>query len=145
MDFKKFALILAAAMLLCMVLCACGDTGTEETNGTEGSTAGTTGTQPDPIQSTASPTEDDGKVTYTVLVVDQNNNPVPGVKLQFCDEESCRLPVTTGEDGTVTASYTASEYHITLTYIPEGFESEETAFYFGDQTQLTVVLTAISQ
>ena len=84
----------------------------------------------------------DTSVTYTVTVVDQNGDPVSNVILQFCDEENCKLPAATDENGIVTATYEASEYHITLTELPEGYTSEESVFYFEESTELTIVLTA---
>lgn len=85
----------------------------------------------------------DNSVTYTVTVVDQNNAPVTNVILQFCDEENCKLPMATDENGVVTATYEDSEYHVTLTELPDGYSSEVTEFYFENGTELTIVLTAV--
>lgn len=84
----------------------------------------------------------DNSVSYSVTVVDQNGAPVSDVLLQFCDEENCKLPVATDAEGTVTATYEAANYHITLTQLPEGYTSEETVFYFTDDaTEMTIVIT----
>lgn len=81
-------------------------------------------------------------VTYTVTVVDQDGNPVSGVIVQICDEENCKLPMTTDENGTASAEYAQSEYHVTLNTLPDGYSSEETDFYFNGATELTIVVTA---
>lgn len=143
MNMKKIALLLSALLVLSLVLCACSgsDSGGDQSSGTEATAVG----QEQTVPVTSTPAADDGKVTYTVIVMDEVGNPVSGVKLQFCDAESCRIPVTTGADGKVTQNYVASEYHITLTSIPEGYSSEETEFYFDGETELTVVLTAGSE
>ncbi|MBE6974764.1 MAG: hypothetical protein E7436_04660 [Ruminococcaceae bacterium] len=136
---KKIALILAVALMLSMVLCACGE------DPQPADTTPQTNAPTDPQVPTNAPTVPDGKVTYTVTVLDRDGNPVPGVKLQFCDDESCRLPVTTGEDGKVSVRYDESNYHITLTSVPEGYTAEQTEFYFDGTTELTVTLTAAAQ
>ena len=81
-------------------------------------------------------------VTYTVHVVDQDGNPVSGVVLQFCDEENCKLPVSTDENGNVSQNFAESEYHVTLNTIPEGYTSAATEFYFNGGTEMTIILTA---
>lgn len=136
---KKIALILAVLLMLSMALCACGED--PQPTGTTPQTNAPT----KPEVPTNAPTLPDGKQTYTVTVLDQNGNPVSGVKLQFCDDESCRLPVTTDEDGKVSVRYDESNYHITLTSVPEGYTAEQTEFYFDGATELTVTLTAAAQ
>lgn len=139
-NFKRiFAMVLAIAMLS-VFFTACGD----DDNGGE-STPGTT-TEPSNSQIviptfTTKP-KDDGKVTYTVTVVDQNNNPVPGVAIQFCSGENCKLPSNTDENGVLVQKYPAAEYYITLVELPAGYSAEETKFYFGEETELTVVINA---
>ena len=135
---KKIALILAI-LLLTLALTACGND-PQPTDPTIQTNAPT-----EPQTPTNAPTQPDGKVTYTVTVLDQNGNPVAGVKLQFCDDESCRLPVTTKEDGKTSQRYNEGNYHITLTAIPDGYTAEQTEFYFDGATELTVTLTAAAQ
>ena len=84
----------------------------------------------------------DTTVTYTVTVVDDKGNPVSGVELQFCDENSCRQPVKTDENGTVSEKYVESEYHVTVNSVPDGYSVAETVVYFdADSTEMTIVLT----
>lgn len=87
--------------------------------------------------------EEDASVAYTVTVVDQNGDAVENVTLQFCDDENCKMPVVTDSTGIVTVSYEESEYHVTLTALPDGYASEVTEFYFDSgATEMTIVLTA---
>lgn len=81
-------------------------------------------------------------VTYTVTVVDQNDSPVAGVTVQLCDDEACKLPVVTDENGTVSVTYVESNYHVTLTELPDGYSSEETVFYFENSNEITIVVTS---
>ena len=140
---KRFLMLMMAIALLTAVLCGCG---TSNGGTPADSTPAATDMEPSapPVSTPPATTEpkDDGKVTYTVTVLDQNDNPVEGVSIQFCDEENCKMPVLTDANGTVTEKYKASEYHITLAELPAGYTSEETVFYFGDSTELTIVITA---
>ena len=140
MNIKRFTVIMAAAVMLVCVLCACG-------NNNAGTNTETPNTQkPVPvvpsIQATTAPTADNSKTEYKVTVVDQNGSPVAGVVLQFCDDANCKMPVTTDANGVVTASYAPSEYHVTLTQLPDGYTSEATEFYFDGETEMTIELTA---
>lgn len=81
-------------------------------------------------------------ITYTVTIVDQNGKPVPGVTLQLCDDENCKLPVVTDESGTASCTYEEADYHVSLTEIPDGYSSEETSFEFGGSTEITIVINA---
>lgn len=136
---KRIAKILVILAALAML---CGCTEVPENNTSEpAETPSNT-----PSVSVPAPTDptnkQDGKVTYTVTVVDQNGNPVAGVSIQFCDDEACKLPVATNSDGVVTAKYPASNYHITIAELPAGYTCEETEFYFEDGNELTVTVTA---
>lgn len=68
--------------------------------------------------------EDEGTTTlpdaYTVRVVDQHGNPIPGVTLKFCDDEAC-IPVTTDEDGVATCDAAAATYSVAPMKVPEGY------------------------
>lgn len=82
-------------------------------------------------------------VTYTVTVKDQNGSPVPGVTVQLCDDEACKLPVVTDADGVAVCTYPESNYHVSLTELPGGYSSKETTFYFEEgSTEITIVINA---
>ena len=85
------------------------------------------------------------KITLTVTVKDNNGNPVTGIKVQICKEgENCRKPVLVDENGAVSFSVDAGTYYASFPTIPEGYTEtdEDGKYYFGDNTSITVVLTA---
>lgn len=74
--------------------------------------------------------DENGKLTVTVTelppfvirVVDQDGNAVAGVKVQMCsDAGSCRIPVTTDENGEATYKYEEGVFHAQLTELPDGY------------------------
>ena len=134
---KRILALLMATVMIAGLFCGCGDDPTP----TENTTPSTT----EPSQQIIVPSfttkpQNDGKVTYTVTVLDQNNKPVPGVAIQFCSGENCKLPSTTDENGVLVQKYPAAEYYITLIELPAGYTANETKFYFGEETELTVVV-----
>ena len=147
---KKFnkILVLVLALMLTVCLCACGEP-SEGTNG--GSTTATTVPTQAPTQATTQePTEatiPDGMVQYKVTVQDEGGNPVVGVMVQVCTDESCLAPVKTDDAGVATFAPAAEgEYHANfLTGIPEGYEADAEVFYFeAGKTELTIVLKAVA-
>lgn len=139
--------LLCLLLVLCFVfaLCACGgETNTEEpvettqNKATEEQTNGT----PDVDDVTI----DDGKVEYTVKVVDEAGNPVAAVDvIQVCDENnSCSVIFM--KDGQGAMRLAEAEYHATLMKgLPEGYEytTEETEFSFDDDYTCTITLKAV--
>ena len=69
---------------------------------------------------------------YVILVVDEANNPVPGVTVQFCTDSECMMEKT-GEDGTAEfETETPGKYLYHILQVPEGFEEEETEYESHD-------------
>lgn len=136
---KTFIRIAVICAVMAVVLCGCGTTDpVESSNAAQTQPSGTTAPE-----TTVAPTVNDGKLTYTVTVVDQNNNPVAGAVLQFCDDETCKLPVTTDDNGVVSQSYPESNYHVTVVELPAGFSCEESEFNFeANSTEMNIVVTA---
>ena len=62
--------------------------------------------------------------TYILHVADQENNPVPGVYVNFCTDTAWTLTVS-DKDGTVTFDGTPDVYHIQLLKVPEGYSFDE--------------------
>ena len=88
------------------------------------------------------PTED-GKIDYTVKVVDENGTPVANVTVQICDEGTCFAPLMTDAEGVAVFRLVESEnYKATFTIVPEGSVAEVTDVYFEDTTEATLVLKA---
>jgi len=144
---KILALVLALMLVLC--LCACG----QDTNG-----GNTTDAPTDPIAETTAPTEKpteapteptipDGMVQYKVKVTDEAGNPVVGVMVQVCTDETCLAPVKTDDTGVATFAPAAEgEYHANfLPGVPAGYEADAEVFYFAaGETELTIVLKAVA-
>lgn len=133
---KNWKLLLTAALLVCMVfgLCACGS----DPVGTEDTTPGLTTTAP--VVTTTAPA-DDGKVTYTVKVVDESGKGVAGVMVQLC-LEAC-VPTLTDASGVATWSMEEADYKAQLTTTPAGYAADTAEYYFEDGSyELTITLKA---
>ena len=133
MNLKRFVLF---ALIACLTLslCACG--GEAEPQQTAAPTETVAATDEAPI--------DDGKVTYTVKVVDEGGNPIAGAMVQLC-KETC-LPGVTGADGVAVFNVVEdSEYKVSFMSQPAGYEGMEEAYYFeAGSYELTITLTAVA-
>ena len=118
MNFKRLCVFVLVSMLCVLCFDACDQGNAQEQ------------------------TTRDGKVTYTVTVVDANGAPIAGVAIQFCDDNGCRMPVATNADGVVTLTDLESNFHVTIASVPEGFAADATEYYFGGAFELTVTLNA---
>ena len=136
MDFKRFVtLMLVLCLALC--LCACGSAA--------GNTETTAATTADTAAATQEATEavDDGKVTYTVKVVDEGGNPVAGAMVQLC-KETC-LPGATNAEGVAQFNTVEDEYKVSFMTMPEGYQADAEEFYFDDGSyELTITLKAVA-
>ncbi len=135
MNIKAF-LALCMALCVALCLCACGNTANNP---------GTTGATEEPAVETAEATEpDDGKVIYTVKVVDEGGNPVSGAMVQIC-KEIC-LPGLTNAEGVAEFNVVEdSEYKVSFVNVPAGFEGAEEAYYFeAGSFELTITLKAVA-
>ena len=133
-----FAAVLALCMLLC--LCACGGDSETTTAGGKETTAATT--TPAVTDETTVPA-DDGKVTYSVTVVDEDGNPIAGAMVQMC-LDTC-LPGMTNESGVAEFTLEEAEYKVSFLTMPAGYtySTEEEAFYFADGSyEMTITLKA---
>ena len=130
---KNVILAVLVAVLMMVTLCACGgnepaDTTTNTTTTTTAATTTTT-TQPD-----------DGKVTYTVKVVDAEGNPIANAMVQLC-LEAC-IPAPTNAEGVATWNLEEADYKVSFVVTPAGYAVEE-AYYFEDgATDMTITLAA---
>ena len=147
---KKFALILALFMSLSCLLIACdSSTVGEDTTAADTTAQVTEAPTEAPTETpTAAPTEEETeapstKITYTVIVKDQNGDVVVGAAVQMCDADTCKMPTATNAEGVATFNYDPSNYYVTVQEAPEGYTCDpEQKFYFeGDATELTVVIT----
>ena len=144
MNRAKIISVTVLLLALAMVLCACGaDNNTPTTEAAEPSTAATAA----PTQAaTQAPTEaDDGKVTYTVTVVDEGGNPVAGALVQLC-LDAC-IPSMTDDNGVAQYNVEPADYKVSFLQMPEGYEysTGEQEFYFADGAfEMTIVLKAVA-
>ena len=140
---KKISGILALVCLLLSVsllVCACDsdkDNETATTAATEQPTnapteAPTTGKEEQPTQPS------DGKVTYTVKIMDPDGKGVEGVLVQMCDDSGCKLPQATDANGEVIFKFKESNDHVTLSNLPAGLVAEA-EYHFTTDT-LRIVL-----
>ena len=80
---------------------------------------------------------------YVIKVVDQEGNAIAGVQVQMCDEAgSCRLPRTTGADGTVSYPFENGTFKAQLTTLPDGYTVDDaSAYYYFVEGVATITLT----
>jgi hypothetical protein len=127
-------------MTIC--LCACGgtSTGDDTTGNTTTTTQSTTTTTI--TTTTTTTTVDDGKVTYSVTVLDENGAPVPGAFVQLC-LEAC-IPCMTNAQGVASYSNMAvADYKVSFITVPAGYELPTDNYYFEEDTyEMTLVLKA---
>ncbi|MBQ8358537.1 MAG: hypothetical protein IJX37_01295 [Oscillospiraceae bacterium] len=133
MNMKRFVIF---ALTLCLLfgLCACGDTVADNKE--------TTGETAESTQETTEAT-DDGKVTYTVTVVDEGGNPVANAGVQLC-KDTC-LPGMTNADGVAEFNVLEDDYKVSFMAMPEGYAADAEEFYFEDGSyELTITLKAVA-
>ncbi len=127
-----FALLLALCLMI--GLCACGNNA-DANESTSGTTAATT--------ETTEATVDDGKVTYTVKVVDEGGNPIAGAMVQLC-LEAC-VPAVTDAEGVATYKLAEENYKVSFVAMPEGYTADATEYYFAAGSyELTITLKAVA-
>ena len=138
---KIYVLLLIACVVAAALLAVSCDSESEPTDVSVNNVSETVSV---PVTDNSSDKPDDGKVTYTVTVVNgSDNTPIEGIIIQFCDDENCKLPLITDAEGKVTAEYEESEYHITITEA-EGY-SYDTEYHFEDgATEITISLDPIN-
>lgn len=124
------ALVLVLVLVFC--LCACGGQETPETTAA-------------PVETTAAPaTEavDDGKVEYTITVVDESGAPISGAMVQIC-LDAC-YPGMTDANGQAKFSVLEADYKVSFLSLPAGYtySGDAQEFYFEGGYELTITLKA---
>ena len=81
-----------------------------------------------------------GEVKYSVVLKDQNGDPVPGAVVSFCTDEACH-PITADENGEAVYEAELGEYHVQVLSLPEGYEldAESAEFNIGTWSGITNV------
>ena len=86
---------------------------------------------------------DDGKVTYSVKVVDEGGNAIASAAVQLC-KDTC-LPGMTNAEGVATFRLVEDDYKVSFMTVPEGYNAEPGEFYFADGSyELTITLKAVA-
>lgn len=83
-----------------------------------------------------------GESVYTVICVDEAGSPVPGVKVQLCDDDMCRM-AKTDEDGVARFDAASGDYVIHVLKVPEGYAKDSTEYEAPALAgEVTIVLKA---
>ena len=94
---------------------------------------------PDSQTQTTEATSSDS--AYSILVVDENDNPVSGVMVQFCTDTMCNLGETTDDGIAVFEADNPGAYTVHIQGVPDGFAEDETEYVTEESFgQLKVVL-----
>ena len=75
--------------------------------------------------------ESETEATYTVTVLDQNGDPVPGAAVGFCLESGC-VPVDCDENGVATYKAAPNNYHIKVIDAPEEYDYPDDTDIYTD-------------
>ena len=132
----KRLICMMLALVLALGLVACGGSEDTKVEETEAVVA-----QPTVAEQTEA--ADDGMVTYTIHVQDENGTPLAGVMVQIC-KDAC-LPGMTDAEGNAVFTVAEDDYKVSFLMLPAGYTytTEETEFYFEDgATEITLTLKA---
>ena len=137
MKKRLVTTVLMLALALSLVACgksgSNGDTQKENTENTQQDDGQTN----DDSKETENDNVDDGKVAYTVKLVDANGNAVAGQMIQVCNAATCFAPVATDDNGVATFRLEESdEYKAKLMTAPE----DAYVYFEAGKTELTITL-----
>ena len=92
---------------------------------------------------------------FIIKVVDQDGNPVAGIKVQMCDESgSCRSPKKTNDNGEASYPYEEGTFHAQLTVVEDqifselypGYTVDNAGEYYNfEDNTVTIVITKIAK
>ena len=80
---------------------------------------------------------------YVIKVVDQDGNPVAGVKVQMCDDVGlCLRPTATNEEGIATYKYQEGNFHVLLNTLVDGYTVDDmSVYYYFTGREVTIEIT----
>ncbi len=93
------------------------------------------------LPSETEPSATEGNVYYTVTVVDENNSPVSGARVQMCKGDLCFMPEFTDKDGN--AIFELEEYNGYKAYVSkaDGYIFSNEYSHFGiNEKSLTIIV-----
>lgn len=102
MKKRLVTAVLMLALALSLVACGGGNAGDTEKNNTQNSQQDDAQADKDTEKESESENVDDGKIEYTVKLVDASGNPVAGQMIQVCNASNCFAPVATDANGVAT-------------------------------------------
>ena len=127
----KKQLICALSILMAgVLLTACTGNGNNQQGNNGGSENPNSQTQTIEVSDSA----------YTILVVDENDNPVPGVTVQFCDDTTCNLGTTESNGMAIFEPAAPGKFTVHMLDVPEGYEEDETEYVTEDTFGLLKVV-----
>ena len=144
MQFKRFMSILMACVLLvsCLALVVACDNEDKpsETPSTTPTEAPTTPTET-PSETPSEPPVDT-KVDYTVTVKDTDGNPVSGVRVVICKDDTCFNPIVTNEEGVASMKLEEMDGYKGKVSKADGYTfSDEYTMFESGETSITIVIT----
>ncbi len=78
--------------------------------------------------------------TYVIRVTDADGDPLEGVFIKFCDDETCQA-IFTDENGVIMQTAAPKTYEVHVLMVPDGFLSDQTAYTMPPEGgDLTIVL-----
>ena len=99
MKKRLVTAVLMLTLALSLVACGGGNAGDTEKNNTQNSQQDDAQADKDTEKESESENVDDGKIEYTVKLVDASGNPVAGQMIQVCNASNCFAPVATDANG----------------------------------------------
>lgn len=140
---KNVKILLALLLALTMAFSFCGCTSDADSGSdTETTTAATEVTTEAQTEETTQETVDDGKLTYKVIVVDEEGAPIAGAMVQICEGTACN-PGVTNADGVAEIRAAEGNYEAKMLSMPAGYAyaTEEEVFpYANGELEVTIVL-----
>lgn len=145
---KSMKRILCLVLSLCLVLAlvACGGSEQPGSATQSGSASASqdvsSGSSEQTGSASSEPAVDDGKVTYTITVVDEDGNPIPGAMVQIC-KDTCLPCGATNEDGVVTVTTVEDDYKVSFMTPVAGYVTDGLEFYFDEgSVEMLIILSA---
>lgn len=150
-HFRMLSLILALILTLAVgaAFTACNSGGDEQDKTTAGNNEVTKAPTTTEEETTNGTPEDDGKVTYTVLIKDADGNPIAGVEVQVCEGTTCKTPRQTDENGSASWTFQpkgTDPVKVQINKVPDGYvipEADADGYhdkFANGATEVTVTL-----
>ena len=141
---KILCLVLSLCLVLALVACGGSDKPGSATQSGSASASQdvSSGSSEQTGSASSEPAVDDGKVTYTITVVDEDGNPIPGAMVQIC-KDTCLPCGATNEDGVVTVTTVEDDYKVSFMTPVAGYVTDGLEFYFDEgSVEMLIILSA---